>query len=182
MYISGEEYPPKTVKEVVVGIQKWFNHNCNWEISVLNDREIKATRCLLDGTMKSLAKKGHVKPIRRTEVITVEMESNLWERKILGDDSPRKLLDSLIFSIGIHCCLRACSEHRNLSCKNLYLESTNASGNMEEVLVHNEIFSKNRQHGVSSCRVEPKSIVIHKNKIDPQRCLIRLYKEYMKHR
>ena len=51
---------------------------------------------------------------RQAQVITEEMEDTLWAKGLLGDDNPVKLLDTLVYVLGLHLALRGRDEHRNL--------------------------------------------------------------------
>jgi hypothetical protein len=63
--------------------------------------------------MKETARSGLGSSKRQAEIITAEQETLLWEKGLLGSDSPAHLLDT-IFSFGLHFVLRAGQEHRNL--------------------------------------------------------------------
>lgn len=47
------------------------------------------------------------------EVISEDDEEALW-RTVLGMDTPRKLVDTVLYLFGLHFALRAGKEHKNL--------------------------------------------------------------------
>ena len=49
-----------------------------------------------------------------TEPLTIKGEELLWERKILGDHSPKALLNNMIFMNGLYFALRSGDKHRQL--------------------------------------------------------------------
>ena len=48
---------------------------------------------------------------KQAEYISYEYEEELWERNILGEDSPDKLRDTVLFLIGINVALRGVDKH-----------------------------------------------------------------------
>ena len=54
-------------------------------------------------------------PRRRPDYISKDSEDQMWEQNILGRDTPTKLWNTLLFSIGIHCGLRGRLEQYNLT-------------------------------------------------------------------
>ena len=76
--VSGECYPPKTLKEIVALIQHYFNVEFKHNWSVFCDQEFRESRYILDATMKKLAREGLVRPVKRAEVVSLSHESYLW--------------------------------------------------------------------------------------------------------
>ena len=48
---------------------------------------------------------------RQADLITVEMENDLWRRGFLGEDTPDKLRTTVYFILGISCYLRSVQDH-----------------------------------------------------------------------
>ena len=67
--------------------------------------------------MKRLQSKGLGSQRRQAEPISYEEEELMWEKKILGDDTPESLLNTIIYMNGLYFALRSGQEHRNLSAK-----------------------------------------------------------------
>jgi hypothetical protein len=99
---------------VVALIQHYLVKTVGRDVSIFKDPEFTESRNILDLCMKHSAKQGHALPPKRAEVISNEHEDLMWTQHIFGHSSPQKLLDTLIFYFGLHLCLRACSEHRDL--------------------------------------------------------------------
>lgn len=57
----------------------------------------------------------------KATVVTEDMEKDLWEKGVLGDSNPQKLLDTVIYTLGVQLALRA-SEHRSLN-RNMFTVS-----------------------------------------------------------
>ena len=51
---------------------------------------------------------------RKASIISIEMEERLWEKGLLGDHSPRALVDTLVYLNGLYFALRSGDEHRHL--------------------------------------------------------------------
>lgn len=64
--------------------------------------------------MKELSSRGLGLDKKKAEIITAEQEDIMWRKGILGRDSPAKLLDTVLFQLGLHFALRAGQEHRTL--------------------------------------------------------------------
>jgi hypothetical protein len=58
-------------------------------------------RSVLDGQLKRLNATGKYIHKKKATVITVEMEEILWEKGLLGDNSPQVLCDTLVYLIGL---------------------------------------------------------------------------------
>ena len=73
------------------------------------------------------------------------MEERLWNEGVLGDDTPKKLLDTLVFCFGLNFTLRSGQEHRNLRPDMLEIKEPHDS---LAYLVYTESGSKNNSGGL----------------------------------
>ena len=111
-------------------------------------------------------------------VISVEQENDLWERKILGDASPKQLVDTLLYLFGVHFALRAGVEHRSLRVGPTSQITLHNEGNFR-YLLYKEDVSKTRQGGLKHRKVVPKKVRAYENLFQPERCIVKLYEKYM---
>ncbi|XP_071105421.1 uncharacterized protein KIAA1958-like [Haliotis cracherodii] len=136
-------------------------------------------RNVLDARMKSLAKQGIGIKKRQANVVSVDQEDLLSEKGILGEDTPQKLLDTLVYLIGINYALRAGDEHRNLRVgPNSQFQITEDSSGVT-YLKYTEDISKTNKGGLKSRKCSRKTIRVSENVELPQRCPVRLYRKYM---
>ena len=64
--------------------------------------------------MKKLRSSGLGVKTKKAQSISIEDESALWEKGLLGECDPQTLLDTMLFLCGIHFALRSGQEHRGL--------------------------------------------------------------------
>ncbi|XP_062573148.1 zinc finger MYM-type protein 2-like [Saccostrea cucullata] len=110
---SGEDYRPNSLYEIVCAIQHKLRHEGRF-INFLDDDKFHDMRSILDSKMKELSGRGMGIKRKRAEIITEAQEDEMWSKGVLGRDTPQKLLDTLLFQLGLHFALRAGQEHRNL--------------------------------------------------------------------
>ena len=111
--ISGEEYPGRTLYHMVVSIQKFLNEKgVDWKL--IDGNQFKEVRTVLDNLMKQRASENIGTVVRQAEVISMKHEDELWNSRVLGEDSPNKLRDTVLFLIGLNFGLRAGDEHYDL--------------------------------------------------------------------
>lgn len=111
---NGEEYPPRTLKNLVAMIQWWFNNRLNRQMSIFNDKAFHDARRVLDCRMKKAAAKGLLKTKKKAVSISIEDEEEMWINGAFGSSNPRQLILTLIYHLGLHCSLRASQEHKDL--------------------------------------------------------------------
>ena len=108
-------YPGHTLHQMITSIQKHLNVNkIPWHLADNPNPEFEDVRAVLDNVMKehTAANIGVTK--RQAEVITYDIENRMWEEGVLGEDSPQKLHDTVLFLLGMNCTLQAVYEHYNL--------------------------------------------------------------------
>ena len=128
--------------------------------------------------MKRLRALGLGVKVRRAEPISIQEENLLWEKGLLGNDSPQVLLDTMIFLCGLDLSLRSGKEHRDLAWDQIELvEPPDAP----PFLLYTENVSKNNSGGLAQRMITPKQVKHHANSSNPSRCFIELYKQYCDH-
>ena len=77
----------------------------------MDDNEFEGMRNMLDKKMKDLASSGIGIDRKQSDVITMANEDEMWEKGILGTDTPDKLRGTLLFLLGLNFALRGGTEH-----------------------------------------------------------------------
>ena len=104
------DYPGETLNEKIVSIQKYLNVNkISWKL--VDGPDFITLRTVLDNVMRERAARNIGMLTKQAEVITYEYENRLWDTGVLGEDSPQKLRDTVLFLLGINLALRAGDEH-----------------------------------------------------------------------
>ena len=103
---NGQEYKPNTLYKIIIAIQLYFRQSGHF-INFLDNVGFEGMRRILDAKMKDLSKQGLGIRRKMADVITEEQGDIMWQKGILGTDTPQKRLDTLIYSLGLHFALRA---------------------------------------------------------------------------
>ncbi len=177
---NGDPYPAETLYELVISLQLHLSLNGR-EMRFLQDKEFVVLKNTLDTRMKELSSQGIRVRRKQDEVISEADEETLW-KSVLGEDTPQKLLDTVLYLFGLHFALRVGQEHRNLRYgpESQITVQQDAAG--RRFLRYTEDVSKNRQGGLKHRRVTPKSVDAYENEAYPDQCIVRLYKKYVFHR
>ena len=110
--IDGSDYPPNTVRELVLMIQM-FSHEKGVFWKLLDDVQFAGLCDVVDNTMKECHAAG-LGVRKSSDIISLENEEKLFNKGLLGDESPMQLLKTMIYMMGMHCALRGGVEHSNL--------------------------------------------------------------------
>ena len=94
----------------------------------------------------------------------------MWEKKILGDDNPESMLNTIIYMNGLYFALRSGQEHRNLRHNPCQIQVVERDHNY---LVYTEDVSKNNPGSIKGRKLKP-SIHHHANS-NPDRCFVTKY-------
>ncbi len=176
---SGQEYQPKTLYEMLIAIQHYFRYNGR-NVNFLDDPQFSTIKRVLDAKMKELSQKGIGINRKQADIITIHQENALWNKGLLGTDTPQKLLDTIVYSIGLNFALRAGQEHRNLRTgptSQLKLIPSDDEG--RRYLLYKEDVSKTNCGGLLHRKVEPKVTRAYENAACPERCIVRMYEKYL---
>jgi hypothetical protein len=174
--ISGEKYPPGTLKDLVSMIQHYYQYSMKMQVSIWTDDEFLMTRRALDAAMRETSREGNLNGVRSSVAIGSAEEQLLWDQDVLGDKDPKQLVFSVIFLIGKVFGLRG---GRELHCLEYNKEINLAFEQGEEILVYRELtVSKSRQGGLRTYnRPIKQNRVFHT--ANHRKCLVCLYKKYV---
>ena len=96
-----------------MSIQKYFNQNdVPWKL--IEDPEFIEVRTVLDNVMKERAMQNVGMIKKQAEFISLDYENELWRSGVLGEGTPDRLRDTVLFILGINLALRAGDEHHEL--------------------------------------------------------------------
>ena len=101
------------MRHIVLSLQKFLEIQGR-QVKFLSDVQFRAVRDTLDALMKERTQSGVGMNSRQAQIIMQEMENTSWEKGLLGDDCPAKLLNNLVYLFGLHFALRGRDEHRQL--------------------------------------------------------------------
>ena len=125
--------------------------------------------------MKELSEQGLGIIRKQASVISISQQNELWECGYLGSDTLQKLLDTVLYLLGLHFALRAGEEHRKLR---LGENSKIVIKNDEEgrrYLEYIEDVSKSNRGGLLHRKVNPKVTIAYEDTEQPERCPVNIY-------
>ena len=128
--------------------------------------------------MKNRTHKG-MGVVKHSTPISFKMEDQMWKARVLGEDTPDKLVETVLFLIGVNFALRGGEEHkrpRRPGC-NLQIVNHVDEDGYECLKFTDDPYSKTNQGGLSKPLPDPKVVYCYRNK-DESRCLYRLYNKY----
>ena len=143
--IDGNEFPPKTVREIIVMIQMYLHENSiYWKL--LDQVEFISLRNVVDNTMKERHAMG-LDVRQSSDIISIRHEDVLFQKGILGEENPMQLLRTLVYMIGLHCALRGGIEHnclRRPGCQSQFSVEFDVRGK-ERLVYHEDPLNKTNQ-------------------------------------
>ena len=174
---NGDKFPPNTLHHIVCGLQRYLRLNGHTELDFFKNPEFAVFKADLDAEMKCLQGLGIGSKRRQAEPLTVEEEELLWQKGLLGSNSPQTLLDTILFMNGMYFALRSGSEHRQLRNDPCQIELVEREGE-RSYLRYTEYVSKNKPGGLKGRKTKPKIVLHHANEHNPERCFVKLFKMY----
>ena len=88
---DGNDYTADSLFSLTCALQRHLELNGR-PVSLLDGPEFQKLRNTLDNAMQDRTRAGIGINKRQAGVVTIEQETELWERGILGSDNPEKLL------------------------------------------------------------------------------------------
>ena len=175
--LNRSEYPPNTIRELVIMIQMYLNE-CGICWKLLDWPQFVNLRNVVDNTMKERHSMG-LGVRTSAEVISLQQENLMFESGVLGEDTPIKLLRTVIYMVGLHCALRGGVEHSNLrrpGADSQFKITTDDRG--KECLVYQEDPLQKTNQGGLEAKGTSKKVQVYAAS-NSCRCPIRLFKKYV---
>ena len=178
---DGSDYPGKTLYEMVTSIQKYLHEKkVYWKL--LDDPQFTEVCTVLDNVMKERAEANIGLITKQAQFISLEHENDMWEKGILGEETPDKLRSTVLFLLGIHCGLRAGDEHYALCRESSQKPSQltfERSPNGKRCLVYREdTVTKTNDGGLNSMKKDRKEVWVYPIE-NVNRCTVRLVDKYI---
>ena len=170
---------PALPSQIVVRLVMW-NSTCNsrkqssFQIFGQKDVRFDEFHKTLDSVCSDLHSKGIGANVKSAVTISYEDEDVLWKEGVLGYNSPRTLLNTVFFYVGLFFSLRGGQEQRDLSWQNFKrvpadVEVYDSESYYECV----EFVSKNNQHRFRDIHVKNKTVKAYAN-CSSDKCLVRI--------
>ena len=176
---SSEEYPRETLYEIMLSIQNFLAMNGH-NLKLLDNNAFVCLRNTVDNRMKQLSKQGIVRQKNQAQAISVEQEEHMWQSGILGEDTPEKLINTVLYLIGVHFTLCTCDEYKSLKVGTFsQLKIKVDPESNQHYLEYVEHHSKNHHRGIKSLHHKMKTAKAFENLDNPECCIIRLYEKYL---
>ena len=172
---DGSRYPRNTLISLVAGMNSYLA-----PLNLFKDEVFHNFRTALDISCKESTEAGAGLNKKQAEVITEAEEEKLWNSGQLGDDTPMKLINTLVYLNGLHFALRSGKEHRDLTLDKVKVIPANE--NCEFYCVeYTEKLSKTNGGGFKHRKVEPKHVkhVDVNSKENPARSHALLIEKYI---
>ena len=175
-------FPGATLYQMIVAIQKYLNVNkIKWKL--IDGDDFEDTRTVLDNVMQERTAQNIGVVKRQAGIISYEHEESLWQKGVLGEDSPDKLRNTVLFLLGINVCLRAVEEHyylrRDTEVSRSQLSFVKNPKGLTCVLYEEDCVTKTHDGGLRDMRRDRKIVWIYPNLGNPSRCPVRLIRKYL---
>ena len=160
--VKGEGvYPAKTLYPLVMALKKYLNVNrIPWKL--IDDPHFEDVKNVLDNVMKQCTESNVGTVKRQAELITFDQENDLWRDGYLGEDSPDKLRDTVLFLLGVNLALRAGNEHymlrRDMPNKASLLSFERDSRGIRCLVYREDTSTKTNDRGLKQMRKECKVV------------------------
>ncbi len=176
---DGKEYPGPSLYNIVVMLQLHFDRQGKtWKL--LDDPQFCCIKNTLDNLMKQRSLARITQPVKAAEPITLEDEETLWDMKVLGEDDPEQLRDTVLFLVGLTFVLRGGKEQRALRAPSFdpqIVVKKNEKG--VKYLEYNEDYhSKTNQGGIKDRKHVAKSVCAYGHTTQ-ERNVVYLYQKYV---
>ena len=172
---DGTPYPAKSLYLLLTGVlrhMRTLNVDCPNFLDT-NDKGFAKFHACLDNIFRDLRATGVGSSTKHAEPFTKEEETRLWEREVLGINTPRQLLRAVFFLNGRNFCLRGGEEHRQLKLSQLTRKTD------PDRYIYTEHASKNRSGALQQMRVENKIVPVIANPEAGIRCHVAILDLYL---
>ena len=119
---------------------------------------------------------------KQAQVISMQVEEKLWNTNVLGENTPDKLHNTVLYLVGVNCALRAGDEHYNLhrqgGCTTLQFSFELNEMGLKCLVYTEDSVTKTNKGGLKDMKKDRKIVWVKPNS-DWRHCLVRLVEKYM---
>ena len=175
--VDGTDFLPNTIRELVILVQMHLHENSiNWKL--LDGHKFPNLRNVVDNTMKE--RKAMGLGVRHSgSVISLDSENKIFDEGILGEDNPTKLLETVIYMVGLHLALRGGVEDSRLRRPGFDSQIiVDRDDHGKKILVYKEDPLQKTNQGGLVCRRNNKVVYVYKS-TSLRKCPVLLYEKYI---
>ena len=144
---------------------------------LIQDVGFKELQNTLDAEMKRKSSMGINKPVKQAKPVSVDQEDALWTQNHLGSQTPRILMETMIYLCGVHFVVRGRSELRSMTYGQIAIDTDHEG---KQVLRYQQtVANKTNQGGLKHRHIKPKDVMAYENTDRPERCIVKLFQKYV---
>ena len=177
---DGKPYPLASLRCLLSALNRILQDNkAPFSVFDKKDPQFRDLFCTLDTVSSELHREGIGAQHKSASVISYEDENVLWERGMLGDESPGLLQHTVFYYAGMQFCLRGIQEQYDMRVQQLIRVPTDSQIYHEQVYYkYMEFISKNNQHWFKDTNASNKEVKVYALP-GSSRCMIRLLDKYL---
>ena len=160
--INGEQFPAKTLYEIVICVQ-FHLESIGFMWKLLSSDSFIDLKFTLDNVMKERCSMNVGGPVRQADVLSQLNIDILWEQNLLGSENPDQLLRTVFFMVGMSCALRAGKEHhklRSIPFNSQFSWETDSAGRYYLKYIE-DVTQKTNRGGLKHRKIVPKSVNVY---------------------
>lgn len=110
---DNQEYEPSSLRSLIASFERHLKKK-NYGFSIMKDLQFEQARKALQSKQKDLKRKGKGNKPNASAPLNEDDIKVLYEKKLLGTETPDALLNTIWFNNTVHFGLRGCKEHRDM--------------------------------------------------------------------
>ena len=172
---DGKKYPAATVYSLLGGLLRRMRSvslDCPNFLDT-KDARFRDMHAIIDTYFRELRMTGVGADVKHASLVTKEEENALWEKGVMGLDTPERLFYAVFYYNGKNLCLRGGKEHRSLKISQFVRYED------PDRYIYTENGSKNRSGGLNQMDVENKSIPVLACDKLKDRCHFQIIRKYL---
>ncbi len=174
---DGNEFVGKGLYNIVILLQFHLEHR-GFMWCLVEDTEFKKVHFTVNNLMKERTS-DRLSVSCSSSAISMSDEDKMWHEGVLGEDTPEKLRNTVMYLLGVCCALQGGQEHHKLRAPGFDPQVNVVVEDGVELLVYmQDAKSKTNQGGLTGRKFVPKSVRVPPSP-DFDRDLVRLYKKYV---
>ena len=177
--VDKSDFPPNTLKEIVVMIQMYLNeHGVYWQLLDQQSLDFQYLRNVVDNLMRQRTAMGLGTTVS-SSVISLGQEDRMFQLGLLGEHSPAVSLKTVIYMLGLHLALCGRVKHTRLRRHGFNCQiviSVDDKG--RELLLYTEDPLAKANQGGLGTRFSSKKVQVY-GSANINRCPVRLFKKYI---